>query len=309
MSEAPKTGQGPGCDRRYSPRLANALLVRCLPADSVEDVLGDLEEAFHIHVAATGLSHARRWYWGQTLRLMARLPVELAAQCVPGRTSAFSSRNVHHLDGELDLPSGPEPGPRRSGGSSMSTIGQDLRYAFRTLAKAPGFTAIVILILGIGIGANTAVFSVLKAAFLQPLPYPEPNELTVLWNRGEDGGRGPSSGPNYLDWRSQSSTFEEMGAFGGRQFNLSGGEEPERMHGLITTGSIWDLLQVQPLMGRRIVSSDEEEGNTGVVVLSHALWRRRFGADPGILGQSIRVNGQPHTVIGVMPQGFQVPSP
>jgi putative ABC transport system permease protein len=194
-------------------------------------------------------------------------------------------------------------------GSWMSTVDQDLRYALRTLARAPGFTAIVILILAIGIGANTAVFSVLKAAFLRPLPYPEPNELTVLWNRGERGGRGPSSGPDYLDWRSQNSTFEEMGAFGGRQFNLSGDGEPERLHGLITTGSLWDLLQVQPLMGRTIAFSDEEEGNTGVVVLSHALWKGRFGGEPDILGRSIRVNGQPHAVIGVMPQGFQVPSP
>jgi hypothetical protein len=275
----------------------------------VEDVLGDLEEAYSDQVAASGLPNARRWYWSQTLRLLARLPLELALRLIPGKTTAFSRRDAHHLDGELELFDGEGRRVGRGGGSSLGTMDQDLRYAIRTLAKAPGFTAIVILILALGIGANTAVFSVLKAAFLQPLPYPEPDELTVLWNRGETGGRGPASGPDYLDWRSESSTFEEMGAFWTRQYNLSGDGEPERLYGLVTTGSLWDLLQVQPHMGRRIVSSDEEEGSTGVVVLSHALWRRRFGADPEILGRSIRVDGRPHTVVGVMPQGFQVPSP
>jgi putative ABC transport system permease protein len=191
----------------------------------------------------------------------------------------------------------------------MGAMEQDVRYGIRTLAKAPVFTGIVVLILAIGIGANTAIFSVLKAAFLQPLPFSEPDELVVLWNRGAEGGRGPASGPDYLDWRAGNSTFEEMGAFGGRSFNLTGGDEPERLRGAIVTASVFRLLQTQPFLGRTIVAEDEEDGNTAVVLLSHELWTRRFGADRDLVGQSIRLDGASFTVIGVMPPGFQVPSP
>jgi putative ABC transport system permease protein len=203
----------------------------------------------------------------------------------------------------------PEDWVLRTGGITMGDLGKDLRYGLRTLARTPVFTGIVVLILAIGIGANTAIFSVLKTAFLQPLPFPEPNELAVLWNRGEDGGRGPASGPDYLDWRSRNGTFEEMGAFGGRSFNLTEGNEPERLPGLMVTSSLLRLLDVQPLVGRSIVADDEKSGNTEVVLLSHALWTRRFGADADLLGRSIRVDGRPLTVIGIMPPDFQVPSP
>ena len=178
------------------------------------------------------------------------------------------------------------------------------RQTLTRLARSPGFTSITVLTLGIGIGANTAIFSVLKTAFLQPLPFSEPHELTVLWNRGEDGGRGPASGPDYLDWRGQNNTFEEMGAFGGRSFNLTEGDEPERLPGAMVTSSLLDLLDARPFLGRGIVADDELDGNTGVVMLSHELWTRRFGADPDLLGRSVRIDGRPLTVIGIMPPRF-----
>ena len=191
----------------------------------------------------------------------------------------------------------------------MSAFGHDLRYGLRALLKTPVFTGIIVLILAIGIGTNTAIFSVLNATFLRPLPYPEPDQLTILWNRGDDGGRGPASGPDYVDWRADNHTFADMGAFSGRYFNLTGQDEPERVRGAIATASIFRLLQVQAELGRTFATDDEQETNGSVALLSHELWTLHFGADPAIVGRSIRVDGRPLTVIGVMPQGFQVPSP
>jgi predicted permease len=259
-----------------SPRLAQALLTLLLPGASAEEVLGDLEEALRRRVAARGLAEGRRWYWGQTVRLLMRLPEDWVLE---------------------------------SGGISMGAFGHDLRYGLRALVKTPVFTGIIVLILAIGIGTNTAIFSVLNAAFLKPLPYPEPDQLTILWNRGEDGGWGPASGPDYLDWRADNHTFADMGAFRGRYFNLTGQDEPERARGAIATASIFRLLHAQPALGRTFVTDDEQEASGAVALLSHGLWTRRFGADPAIVGRSIRVDGRPLTVIGVMPPGFQVPSP
>jgi predicted permease len=251
------------------------LLARLLPADSVEEVLGDLEESFQRRAEREGEAAARRWYRGQGVRLLGRLPESWLVQ---------------------------------SGGTSAGAVRQDLRYGLRTLARSPLFTGLAILILAIGIGANTAIFSVLKAAFLEPLPYTQPSELVVIWNRGEDGGRGPASFPDYEDWRSRNNTFEDMGAFGGRYFNLSGGDEPERLYGAIATASLFRLLEVTPDLGRSISSEDEDAGSA-VVLLSHELWARRFGGDRDIVGRTIRVDGSPLSVIGVMPAGFQIPSP
>jgi hypothetical protein len=132
---------------------------------------------------------------------------------------------------------------KRSFLGSIDTLSQDTRYAFRTLFRSPGMTALSILILALGIGANTAIFSVLKAVFMEPIPLPRAEQLTFLWNRNtRTGGRGPSSFPNYLDWKNENSTFQAMGAFGGTNVNLTGGDEPIRIRAVHATASIFDVL-------------------------------------------------------------------
>jgi putative ABC transport system permease protein len=198
---------------------------------------------------------------------------------------------------------------RQSLFASAETLLQDGRYALRTLSRAPGMTILTILILALGIGANTAIFSVLQAVFLEPLPLPHPEELTFIWNRNiRNGGRGPSSFPNYLDWRDQNATFQAMGAFEGGNLNLTDGDEPIRIRAAMVTASVFDVLAVQPARGR-VFLPEEDLSMTRAVILSHQLWTERYGGDPSLIGQTIQVDGGPRTVIGIMPQGFEHPTP
>ena len=198
---------------------------------------------------------------------------------------------------------------RQSFFASAETLLQDARYALRTLSRAPGMTTLTILILALGIGANTAIFSVLEAVFLAPLPLPRPEQLTFIWNRNiRTGGRGPSSFPNYLDWKEQNSTFQAMGAFGATNLNLTDGDEPIRIRAAMATASVFDVLAVEPFRGR-VLLLEEDISPTRVVVLSHQLWRERYGGDPAIVGSPIQVDGSPRTVVGIMPQGFEHPTP
>jgi putative ABC transport system permease protein len=198
---------------------------------------------------------------------------------------------------------------RRSFRGLIDTLSQDTRYAFRTLFRSPGMTALSILILALGIGANTAIFSVLKAVFMEPIPLPQAEQLTFLWNRNtRTGGRGPSSFPNYLDWKNENSTFQAMGAFGGTNVNLTGGDEPVRIRAVRATASIFEVLGVQPAMGRTLLP-EEDLSAASVVVLSDQLWRDRFDGDPGMVGNTIQLDGGAYTVVGIMPPGFVHPTP
>jgi predicted permease len=188
-------------------------------------------------------------------------------------------------------------------------VRQDLRYGARQLLKKPTFAAIVIGTLAVGIGANTAIFSVLKGVFLDPLPYHEPHRLTFIWHGETDGTCcGPLSGPDFLDFRATTETFEDMAVLTTRGTNLTGDGDPAMVLGAKITPSMFSLLGVQPARGRSFTASDEL-GDGRVVILSDGLWRNRLGADPEIVGTTIEVNGGPHTVLGVLPPGFTVPTP
>ncbi len=194
-------------------------------------------------------------------------------------------------------------------GALMADFARDIRYSIRTLIRTPGVTVLTVLILAMGIGANTAIFSVFKAVFLEPLPLPQSEELAFVWNRNiRRGGSGPACFPDFLDWRAQNNTFEAMGAFGGTYLNLTEGDEPVRIRGAHATASVFDVLGVQPALGRTFLPEEDLSG-IPVVLLSHALWTERFGARPDLVGSSIRINGAPHTVIGIMPEGFVHPTP
>jgi putative ABC transport system permease protein len=192
----------------------------------------------------------------------------------------------------------------------MDTLLQDFRYAARRLLRSPGFTAVVLVTLTLGIGATTAIFSIVNAMLLQPLPYPRSDRLVMVWQDWRARG-GPATEwfnmPDLLDWREQNGTLEEITAFGGWGPNLTGSGEPERLAAQQVTAGYFRVLGVDALLGRTFIPADEQPGAARVVVLSHAFWRQRFSADPRIVGQSIELNGEPNTVIGVMPERFRPP--
>jgi predicted permease len=185
----------------------------------------------------------------------------------------------------------------------------DLRFAFRQLRKSPGFTAVAVLTLALGIGANTAIFSVFKALVLDPLPYPDPLRLVHVW-KSDIAIRDfmPLSGPDYFDLRAQSRCFEELGAYTTARHNL-GGDKPVRVQGILCTAAILRAFGVQPALGRWFTEAEETEGTRRVVVLSHRLWQERYAGDPALVGRTIVVNGEAHEVVGITPPGFQFLSP
>src|SRR5262247_546781 len=188
------------------------------------------------------------------------------------------------------------------GGGLMETLLQDLRYGARMLRKSPGFTAVAALTLALGIGANTAIFSVVNAVLLRPLPYKDEDRLVWLWETRlpEVPGTNPSPA-NFLDWQKQNKVFEQLEAMNVRDFNLIGGANPERIRGMVITHGFLSLLGVRPKIGRDFFPDEDRPGQSNVAILSHELWQRRFGGDPNILNQSLMLDDQQFTVIGVMP--------
>jgi putative ABC transport system permease protein len=187
----------------------------------------------------------------------------------------------------------------------MTPFFQDLRYALRMVRKTPAFTAVVVLTLALGIGANTAIFSVVDTVLLRPLPYKESDRLVVVWEKPPKGTRNSVSAANFLDWRDQNKVFEQLVAVGVGNFNLSGRDQPEQISGMRVSAGFFEMLAVQPALGRSFVPEDDRPGAQRVVVLSHALWERRFGADRKLIGEALTMDGEKHVVIGVMPAEFR----
>jgi putative ABC transport system permease protein len=191
----------------------------------------------------------------------------------------------------------------------MQTLLQDLRYGARMMLKQPGFTLIAVITLALGIGANTAIFSVVNAVLLRPLPYPQPERLVRLWESHAPSNRlrFAVSYPTFLDWRRQNQAFEKMAAFREDGFNLQTGDEPRRLNGARVTADFFDVLGVQPAMGRAFAAQEDTPGAERVVILSHALWQQSFGGDPQMIGKKLLLDGQNCQVVGVMPPGFRFP--
>jgi putative ABC transport system permease protein len=191
----------------------------------------------------------------------------------------------------------------------METLIQDLRFGVRLLAKNPGFSAVAILALALGIGANTAIFSVVDAVLFRPLPFREPDRLIAIWERDLKRGDDHDSvmAANYVDWRNRSQAFEEMAAHTGVSVNLTGLGEPERIRAARVSASLFPLLGAQPQIGRAFSPDEDQPGHQRVTIISNGLWMSRFGADPQIIGHSITLNNQDYTVVGVMPASFALP--
>ncbi len=187
----------------------------------------------------------------------------------------------------------------------MQTLWQDLRYGARMLLKRPGFTLIAVITLALGIGANAAIFSVVNAVLLRPLPYKDPDRLIMIRETKLPQFPEFSVSPgNFLDWRKQNTVFERLVAFTGASFNLIGAGDPEQIRGMKVTDGFFAALGAQPQLGRDFLTEEDQPGRNNVVIMSHGLWQRRFGGDPKILGQAITLDGRNYTVIGVMPATF-----
>ena len=190
----------------------------------------------------------------------------------------------------------------------MDTLWLDIKYGIRMLGKKPGFTAIAVLTLALGIGANTAIFSILNAVLLRPLPFPEPHRLVTLWGTDVRNGElhRPLSYPDFVDFRAQNHSLEGVAAYDDGTFTLTGRGEATQLHGGIVSANLLSVLRVAPEVGGGFGPADDQPG-TRVVLLSHALWKAKYGGDPSIVGRSITLHERPYTVLGVMPATFQFP--
>ena len=197
------------------------------------------------------------------------------------------------------------------GATWFDDVGRDVRYGLRSLRRAPAFVAVAVLCLALGIGANAAIFSVVSAVLLRPLPYAEPERLVRAYESMRSWGPGSTgsvSWPNYVDWRDGARSFEQLVAYGVGSANLLGRGEPERVRRVEATANLFTALGSRPVLGRTFVEGEDQPGRDGVVVLGGGFWQRRFGGDPRVIGQAVTIDGQPRTIVGVMPEAFNFPA-
>lgn len=274
MSEAP-------------PALAVRLLRALLPADVGEDALEDLADQYDIHLMKRGRAAADRWYWRQVPVFTAR--VRIAAV----------------LGGPLTAP-GPRRAPDHPKENAMRTILTDLRYGARAMARNPGFTAIAVFTLALGIGATAAIFSVVRSVLLRPLPFPEPDRIVQLWETRveRDMDQISFTYANFFDVRDMNRTLDAVGAIRWRSMNVTGTQEPERLSVAGVTEGFFRALRVTPVVGRIFTRGEDAPGSDArIAVLSHRFWTSRFGADRAATGQDLVLDNQSYKIIGVLPPG------
>ncbi|MDQ3746971.1 MAG: ABC transporter permease, partial [Acidobacteriota bacterium] len=203
-----------------------------------------------------------------------------------------------------------EMGYEVRGGGLMETFLQDIRYGARVLAKHKGFTLVAVMTLALGIGATTAIFSVVNAVLLKPLPFKDPERVVMVWLKGAEaagGDRVPLSMADFLDWRAQTHSFERVAFFHSDNFNYAGGDTPEQVAGAVTSADFFNVFGARAEMGRTFLPEEEKPGAARVVVVSHGFWQRRLGADPHAVGREITLDSNPYTIVGVMPADFDFP--
>jgi putative ABC transport system permease protein len=189
----------------------------------------------------------------------------------------------------------------------MDTILKDLRHGLRSLLKHPGFTAIVVVTLAVGIGASSAIFSVVNTVLLRPLPYPQADRIVAIQELDKDGKRVQVTPANFLDWRAQNTVFEQLAAILTRPANLALADQAERIDLAMTSANFFTVFGTEPERGRFFIPADEQAGHAPVVVISHSLWQRRFGGDATLVGKTITLDGASYSVVGIAPAGFQYP--
>jgi putative ABC transport system permease protein len=194
----------------------------------------------------------------------------------------------------------------------MENLLQDIRYAIRVLFNKPGFTIVAVLTLALGIGANTAIFSIVNTVLLRPLPYKDSDRLVMIWESNPKLQLGTdyiaASAGEFIDWRDQNRSFESIAAMNGVTLNLTGTGEPERISGVRVSANLFHLMGVEPKLGRSFLPEEDSPGSGRVAIIGHGLWKRRFGSDPSLVGRSLTFDGESYTVVGIMPSGFQFPN-
>jgi putative ABC transport system permease protein len=263
-------------------KLARRFIAIAVPPHDREWILGDVEEEFDAIAAERGRAAATRWLCGETLRILAGAVALRRAR----RPPAHRTRPVH-------------------GDSIMRTIVQDVRYAFRLLGRSPAFTAIAVLTLAVGIGASVTVFSVIHGVLMKPLPYADPERLVRVFEEGAHAPHWPMGPANFRDYRAELRSFDGLAAYLREDLQLSDGDRPEQLRGMQVTAGFFAVLGWTPALGREFEPPEETAGRDDAVVLSHALWQRRFDSDPAILGRTMRLSGRSFRVVGVLPPGFQ----
>ncbi len=210
---------------------------------------------------------------------------------------------------ERPVPQNPVVLGTRGKTNLVADVVQDFRYAVRMLWKNPGFTAVAVIALALGIGANSAIFSVVNTVLLRPLPYTNPDQLVMVWENATHLGfpKNTPSAANFLDWQRQNTVFQSMAAMAQRSFNLTGVGEPERLDGRRVSANLFKLLGVKPILGRTFVREEDKPG-TKVALLSESLWKRRLGGDQNVIGRTLALNGESYTVVGVVPDGVRLPA-
>jgi predicted permease len=194
-------------------------------------------------------------------------------------------------------------------GHLLDALGCDVRYAARTMRRSPALTTTAVLTLALGIGANTAMFSVVNAVLLRPLPYPDSDRLVQMWSTNPKANRWGmwTAYPRFEDWRRENTVFEEMATARTWVISIKGGDHPESLFGVMTSSQVFQLLRVQPMLGREFLPEEDQPGHDHVILLSYGLWQRRFGSDPAVIGRTVNVGQENYTVIGVMPADFRFP--
>jgi putative ABC transport system permease protein len=276
------------------PYLAEMVLrIMMRDAKALEGLLGDLFEEYQ-HVAAARKWRARTWYWQKIFQLCSMYGMELLR--APGRRSRGKiSANQNRSDGTRD--------------SLMSVVLQDLSYAIRVLKRQPGFALIVVLTLGLGIGANTAIFSVLNGVLLRPLPFADPARLVVAWEtyRPREIWQGAVSYPNLQEWQERTSVFESLAGFHPEPHTVTGMGLPERISAARATHGLFPLLGVVPQFGRTFLPEDDLEGAANVAIVSYSFWSDHFPSETFSGEQSITIDNKPFTIVGVLPEEFKLP--
>ena len=272
MNDRPPAGSEPRASN--GPRLSAWLLDRLLPRDAADAAIGDLDEEFAAACARIGPSGARRWYWRQAWSL----------------ASAYlrNRRTREQASGSPRI-------------SRMDLMRQDIRYALRALGRSPSFTIVALLMLALGIGATSAIFSFVDAVLLRPLPYRDPGGIIRVFERPPGAMRNGVSTMNFRDWREQNSVFSAVAAARNEPSTLSTAAGPVQVRGARVSAGYFEIYATQPAAGRTFAAGEDTPGRDLVVVISHALWQEQFATDPGIVGRAIRLDGIPYTVIGVLP--------
>ena len=257
------------------PRLATWLIERVIPPNARDAAIGDLDEEFeHDIVPRLGAARARRWYWLQAFSL----------------ARAFSTATRRASE------------PHDQNRSRSDTMRHGIRDALRMIIRSPGYSAITIAVLALGIGATSAIFSFVDGVLLRPLPYDEPDRIVWVWEKPRQGLRNTISTENFLDWQRRSAdVFQVMAAITGSGVTMAGGVEPVQLPGQRVSPGYFEVFGARAALGRTFTAEEGQPGKDKVAVITYKLWQREFAGDPGIIGKVVTFNGEPHTIIGVMP--------